>query len=86
MPRHSNTSKKSDIKPNNDKMKELLNTEEDFIASKRFNYSLKEFCERYPNGAPDKTITSGLMLNEQEVKEMYNNIVLKIRALLKINL
>jgi hypothetical protein len=58
--------------------------DEDYIALKRFNYSIKEIMERYPEGAPDRIIASALMVPEEDVQKIYDSAITKIRDLLGI--
>lgn len=60
----------------------LLNTDEDFIAIKRFDFSLSQLLERYPEGAPDSVIASALMIEEDEVALLYESIVDKLREIM----
>jgi hypothetical protein len=53
--------------------------EPDFVYLKRFNYSLLELLERYPEGAPDRLIAQGLLLSVEEVQTIYENILAKLR-------
>ena len=68
------------------KMKVLIETDQDFIASKRFGFSLKKLLERYPEGAPDKVIAQALLLSEAELVELEKTILNKLRAGLQIQL
>lgn len=57
----------------------LLDTDPDFIGIKRFDFSLKKLLERYPDGCPDRIIAQALLLTEDEVKELHNRIVEKLK-------
>jgi hypothetical protein len=59
--------------------KALIESDPDFIYSKRFNYSLKELQLRYPDGCPDRIIAAVLMITEDDVEAVYQKIVLKLR-------
>ena len=61
----------------------LLNTDDDFIAIKRFDFSLSRLLERYPDGAPNSIIASALMIEEDEVETLYESIVAKLREIMK---
>ena len=63
-------------------MLNLLNTDEDFIAIKRFDFSLTRLLERYPDGAPDSIIASALMIEEEDVEPLYESIVNKLREIM----
>lgn len=59
-----------------------LSKEEDFIALKRFDYSLDKVRERYPDGAPAHVRAGALMISIDEEKEMYLALVEKLRVLM----
>lgn len=62
---------------------ERISAEEDFIALKRFNYSLKMFLERYPDGSPNnRIIAQALMMTEDDVESLYQEILEKLRAVM----
>ena len=58
--------------------------EPDFIALKRFNYSMEKFVQRYPEGAPDHVIAEALMISEPEVEELYQKAIVKLRHLMGV--
>lgn len=64
--------------------REALATEPDFIYSKRFEFSLKKLLERYPEGAPTKVIAQSLMLTEDELQDLEQKIITKIRQELRV--
>ena len=64
--------------------RELLSTDPDFIYSKRFDFSLKKLLDRYPDGAPTKVIAQSLMMTEDELQELEQTIIIKIRQGLRI--
>lgn len=63
-----------------------IHEEEDFVNIKRFDYSLDKVQNRFPSGAPDKTIANALLLEEEDVPLIYQNIVNKLREYLKVDL
>ena len=65
---------------NPDDMRKKLLTDRDFIALKRFDFSLAKVIEKYPNGVPDKLIAAALLMSEEEVEELYQRVVQKMRA------
>lgn len=67
-----------------DALRRRIETERDFIAIARFDFSLAKLEERYPNGAPNKVIASALKMSEDEVEAAYNSAVLKLRAAMKV--
>jgi len=64
-------------------IKERLQSDPDFINIKRFDYSMKKLLERYPDGAPPNVIAQGLMMTEEELEVMYQNILGKMREIIK---
>jgi hypothetical protein len=61
----------------------LLNTDDDFVAIKRFDFSLARLLERYPDGAPNSVIASALMIDEEDVEPLYESIVNKLREIMQ---
>lgn len=57
----------------------LLNDEE-YVYSKRFEYSTVKVEDRYPEGAPHRLIAAILLITEEEVQEHYDRIVGLLRA------
>lgn len=72
------------VKLTDEQIKFLLETDPNFINSKRFGYSLKALAERYPDGAPDRIIASALSIPIVEVSAAYDRVVEKIQGLLKV--
>lgn len=54
-------------------------SDEEFVYSKRFGYSLAKVEERYPDGAPIRLIAALLLLTEEEVQDHYERIVSVLR-------
>ncbi len=63
--------------------KEKLDTDDDFVYLKRFEYSLAKLLERYPEGCPDKVIAKALMIPEEEVEQLYQKIAKKLYKLIE---
>lgn len=59
--------------------KELISTHPDYINIKRFDYSLEKLLDRYPNGAPDRIIAQALDMTEDEMKELYQQALEKLK-------
>lgn len=59
--------------------------DDDYIAIKRFDYSLKRLLERYPEGCPNRVIAMGLAITEAEAEELYQSVVKKLRDLMEYN-
>lgn len=64
--------------------KKRLELEPDFIALKRFEYSLQKLLQRYPDGCPDRIIANALLVAEEDVEEMYSSTVMKLRKLMGV--
>ncbi len=81
MPLHHGTKSSALSLSDEDKEKlERIRNEPDFIATRRFNFSLTKLLERYPDGAPDNVIAAALLLSgPSSVKSFYNKIVKKLR-------
>ena len=58
----------------------MLENDIDFVAIKRYKYSLAVLEDRYPDGAPDHIIAKALGIPETEVEVRYQKIVLELRA------
>jgi len=52
----------------------------DFVHLKRFDYSLNKLVERYPEGCPTRLISQALMITEDDVDELYQTVVAKLRT------
>lgn len=69
---------------NSEETKRKIRSDPDFVALKRYNYSVERVLERFPDGAPVKLIAQGLMMTEPEVEELLQSVVLKLRTALKV--
>lgn len=69
---------------NSTELQDQIEKDPDFIASKRFDFSLKKALERYPDGCPDKVVAQALMIPEHEVEELYLKAVSKIRMIMGV--
>lgn len=63
-----------------------LENEEDYIFSKRFDYSVKTLLDRYEDGASNRVISSCLMMTEAAFEEYYEGIVCKLRKFMGVKL
>ena len=63
---------------------EKLLADPDYIRSTRHNHSLLHFTKTNPNGVSERVIGVLLGLSVQQVQEIYQKIILKIRQKLKI--
>ena len=71
---------------NTEEATQMIHGEEspDFVALKRFDFSLARVCERYPDGAPDHVVAQALMVTEDEVEGLYQEIAVKMRHLMGV--
>jgi hypothetical protein len=65
------------------RIQEKINTDPDFIYSKKFNNSLAEIIKKYPNGVPDNLIAKVLKLKTSQYNNIFNKILSKLRDSLK---
>ena len=63
--------------------RKLVEEKEDYVNIRRFKRSLKVIQRRYPDGAPDHIIAQALARSEDEVQEMYDGLVEKLKAVVK---
>jgi hypothetical protein len=66
--------------------KKLLLTDPDFVYLKKYDFSLKKVLQKYPDGAPDRVIAQALMISEEEVQDLYESIIDKIRQSMRVDL
>lgn len=66
---------------NAEDIRNLVNNDPDFIASRRFGCSLKKLEARYPDGdCPDRVIADALATTEEDIKVRHERIVQFARA------
>lgn len=70
-------------------LKNLIDTDPDFVNLKKFDFSLKKCLEyytpeKYPDGIPTKIIAQALALTEEEVSDLYLSVVQKLRQIMKV--
>jgi hypothetical protein len=58
----------------------------DFIAIKRFDYSLTKLLERFPEGVPDHVIENAMGLTTEESELLYGDIVVKLQKVLHVKI
>jgi hypothetical protein len=66
-----------------DDVRRRIQTEPDYIYLPRCNCSVQHLIRRHPDGVPTHTIAQALLLTEAEVEALYEEIVLKLRALMR---
>jgi hypothetical protein len=69
-----------------DEARERIAVEPNFIFLKRFDYSLTTLVDKHPGGVSDRVIAAALMITEDDVQDIYEDIILKLRDILKIDL
>ena len=69
-----------------DETKKRIEAEDDFIYSKRFDNSVQKLLERYPDGASTKLRSQVLLLTEEEVEDIFQKAILKIRKEMKVEI
>lgn len=66
-----------------DSSRERIRTDEDFIALKRYEFSLKNLRAKYKDDPiPNKLIASALLISEEELEAEYERIVKKLQLLM----
>lgn len=71
---------------NIEEIRQKIDTEPDFVNSKRFDFSLDKLLDRYPDGAPGRVIAQALLMTEEEVEELYLRTVAKLRRAMKVDI
>ena len=61
-----------------------LENDPDYIALKRFDYSIKKLLQRYPEGCPDRIIANALLIPEEDVEDIYMSTVQKLRDIMGV--
>lgn len=61
-----------------------IDTDPDYIALKRFDYSLQKALERYPDGLPAPLVAQALDTSESGVQAEYTILVARIREALGV--
>ena len=60
-----------------------VESDPDFIVSKKDNNSLSILIERYPDGVPDKVICRTLQITPEELQKHYDRAILRLAEILK---
>lgn len=61
------------------KIYKKIHEDPDFVLLKRYDFSIKRVTERFPEGASDRIIAQALGISEEEVNELYNAIINKLK-------
>lgn len=64
---------------------ELIEFDPDYVYLRRYDFSLAKLMERYPDGVPSHIIATALILTEDGVERIYQDAVLKLRQILKVD-
>lgn len=67
-----------------EKIKDKIGTEDDFIYCPRLSNSVEQFMKNNPEGADNKKIAKVLLMEEEEVEEIFQSAIRKIRERLNI--
>lgn len=65
-----------------EQFKNLVNTDPNFVFSKKYNYNIDNLLQRYKEGCSNKLICTVLILKSNELNKIYNNIVLKLKQMM----
>ncbi len=69
----------------NEQIRFLVDTDPDFVNSKRYDYSLKKLLEAHPDGCGDRLAAIALAMTETELEEEYQAVLKKIRLLMGVD-
>lgn len=58
--------------------------EDDFIDCPKFKNSIKFLIEKNPDGVDDEVIAKVLNISVEEVNELYNNAITKLKKTLEV--
>lgn len=64
---------------NKEEIKNKIEAEEDFIYCPRLGNSLEQLLQKHPEGVDNERIARVLLLTEEEVEEVYQNAIKKIK-------
>lgn len=68
-----------------EEIRKLLNNHDDWVFSRRYGFSASKLAKRYPEGVPLKLLCEALLMTEKELEDMYEEIVLELQVLMKVN-
>ena len=60
-----------------------IDTDADFIVSKKYNNSLSTLLQDYPDGVPDRVICKVLQLSLEDFKKHYKCDIITLKETLK---
>ena len=62
---------------------EKISSEDDYIYSKKFNNSLNDILQKYPDGVPNNLIAKVLKIKASQIDSMLNRIFTKLKEQMK---
>lgn len=65
-------------------IKDLIDSDEDFIYCPRWGNSLKKIIEKHPDGLDDDRISKVLLISVEEVRDIFESAIKKIRKMIGI--
>jgi hypothetical protein len=71
---------------NKEEVKKLVESDPEFIFSKKYKYKLSQYKKAHPDKTPDRQIAYMLACTEAEIQGIYEGIIKKARQILKINI
>lgn len=66
-------------------IRERIENDADYVYLRRFEFSLVKLLQRYPEGVPDHLIAQGLLRTEEEIGELYEATVAKLRKFMGVH-
>lgn len=63
----------------------MIDTQEGYVYSRRFDFSLEKLMERHPEGAPDSLIAAVLLVDESAIEPAYQQIISKLRDHMQVD-
>jgi hypothetical protein len=61
-----------------------LKTDPDFVNLPRYDYSLAKLLAKFPDGAPARVMAQALCMTEEELAELQDAVVKKLRRAMGI--
>jgi len=56
-----------------------IETDRDYIVSKKYNNSLSLLLKSYPDGVPDKIICKTLQISQEELEKIKKNAIIRLK-------
>lgn len=67
-----------------EEIRNKIQKDPDYIYNPKMGNSLKKMVDRYPDGIEDEKIAKVLCMDLEEVNEIYENILVKLRKVLEV--